>query len=136
MTESREDSTAQLLAKAREVSRLLEDTPELKEYLAAELRMLNDDAASALRRELERREEEARGVRPGDPEYGGALGEYLAAQAAWLEHPVVKEYHQARERLDGLLARINAVITFPITGDETPAPSRGCGGCGGGCGQH
>lgn len=130
------DSAAKLMDKARELSRLLEDTSELKEYLSAELQMLNDDGASELRLELERQEEEVRFHGPADPGYSEALGMYLAAQAAWRERPSVKEYFRAQERLDQLLARINAVITYPITGDENPVPARGCGGCGGGCGSH
>lgn len=131
---------ASLMEKARELSELLEQTSAVREYLEAETRMLNSRSAAALRKQLEACEENTRSLTAADKGWSESVRAYDSARAAWREHPAVRDYFRAQERLETLLARLNAAITFPITGDgnlsgdENPAAPR-CGGCVH-CGKH
>lgn len=126
--------TEQLLAKARELSELLEQTEELNEYVRLETEMLNNPEVIELRQVYERRENAynmARMTFQDTPE-----DKWLVSQAKkkWESHPAVQAYRAAQDRLQALLDTLNAIITFPITGDEQPAAKGGCGsgGCSGG----
>lgn len=116
---------------ARELAEAIEASPELEAFRRAEDAVLADDAALALIREYEDRKRAVKLSRGKPAEEQQRLVEaFLAVEEQFNQNPVIQAYWQARVNLDEFLDRINAVVTFPITGTLAP-PRRS--GCGGGC---
>lgn len=122
-------------ALARELSEALEETPELLEYRRTEDAVLADDNAIQLIRDYEtakRAVKKSKGKTP--QEQMDAVSAFMEIEARFEAHEVIQAYWTARERIDSLLDRINAVVTFPLTGSDAPQKKGGCGTSGGGCG--
>jgi len=123
---------------ARELADALAETPEVLEYRRTEDAVLADPVAVALIREYEAAKRAVKFSRGRPPEEQQALVErFLAIEERFNAHPAIQAYWNARVALDAFMERLNAVITFPITGETAPRARGGCGsgGCGsGGCG--
>lgn len=126
-----------LFEKARELSELLAQCDELVEYVRAETAMLNHPETVAARERLDRAEHAVKAARGKGGDGEDLLKEMYLARARWQKDPRVAAYRAAQRRLEALLNSLNAIITYPITGDDRPAMGGGCGrggGCGGGGG--
>jgi cell fate (sporulation/competence/biofilm development) regulator YlbF (YheA/YmcA/DUF963 family) len=120
---------------ARQLSEALEETPELQEYRRTEDAVLADDAAIDLIREYENKKRTVKRSKGKTPqEQMEAVTDFMEVESRFEAHEVIQAYWAAREKIDALLDRLNAVITFPITGSEAPKQKGGCGSSGGGCG--
>lgn len=116
---------------ARELAEAIEASPELEAFRRTEDAVLADDAAVALIKEYEERKRAVKLSRGKPPEEQQRLiEEFLVVEERFNQHPLIQAHWQARLKLDQFLERINAVVTFPITGTLEP-PRKG--GCGGGC---
>ena len=119
----------ELFEKARQLSELLVQTPEVLAYSRAEERMLNDPSVTELRREMEERLAVAQvGAQLRTEDAEEARKAYEEAEEAWRSHHLVAEYEKAKEDLDRLVESLNATIMHPITGQDGAVPS-GCAGC-------
>lgn len=120
---------------ARELAAALEETPEVEAFRATEDALLADDEALAIVREYEAKKRAVKMSRGMPPEEQMRRVEaFLAIEEKFNAHPRIQAYWRARQELDQLLERLNAVITFPITGTEAPRRKGGCGSGGCGCG--
>ena len=126
-----------MIAKARELSDLLAESEEVREFAAAEEAMLNDPEAARLLKEAE----EAKGythftaATRDKALMKRAMDDFYKAEAAQRDYPPIHRYNEAKDRLQYLLDRLNAIITFPITGsDSITSGGGGCGSGGGSCG--
>ncbi|MGE5673527.1 MAG: YlbF family regulator [Mycobacterium leprae] len=126
---------------ARELAQAVAETPQLLEYRRTEDAVLADDEALALIREYEESKRDVKfSKNMPATEQMKLMEQFLAIEERFNTHPVIQAHWAARERLDAFMDRINAVVTFPITGTEAPklkggaCGSGGGGGCGGGCG--
>lgn len=91
--------------------------------------MLNDLEAMKLMEEYDLAEKEARRASfRGPNESRDAMEKLNDARDRLMAHPAVKAHYEARDRLDDLIRSLNAVITFPITG-EVVSGEGACGGC-------
>ncbi|MBY6276839.1 MAG: hypothetical protein CWE10_11630 [Symbiobacterium thermophilum] len=121
---------------ARELAEAIAETPEVQEYRRTEDAVLADPDAVALIREYEAAKRAVKLSRGRPPEEQKALVErFLAIEERFNAHPVIQAYWNARVALDAFMERINAVVTFPITGETASRAKGGCGsgscGCGG-----
>lgn len=125
---------ADLWILARELARALEESPEIQRFRETEDALLADEEALAIVREYEARKRAVKFSRNlPQAEQMQRIEAFMAVEAQWNANPRIQAYWQAREELDALMDRLNAVITYPITGAEAPRPKGGCGS-GGGCG--
>ena len=121
-----------LIVKARELSELLEESEEVREFTAAEEAMLGDPDAMRLLKEAEEAKQYTHFTAATRDKALSkrAMEDYYKAEAAQREYPPIKRYNEAKDRLQALLDRLNAIITCPITGTETPTGGGGgCSGC-------
>jgi len=125
-----------LIAKARELSELLEESEEVREFVAAEEAMLNDPEAMRLLKEAEEAKNYTHfAAATRDKALSKrAMEDYRKAEAAQREYPPIRRYNEAKDRLQAMLDRLNAIITYPITGKENPGGGVGGCGSGGSCG--
>jgi cell fate (sporulation/competence/biofilm development) regulator YlbF (YheA/YmcA/DUF963 family) len=126
-----------LFALARELSQALAQCEELQAWQEAEDAMLNDPEAMAIIDAYEQSKKHLKvAARQGMQAMEAAMNAFMDAEERLNNHPGIQAYKAARDRLDALVEQLNAIITFPIFGEE--APKRvGCGsggGCGGGGG--
>jgi cell fate (sporulation/competence/biofilm development) regulator YlbF (YheA/YmcA/DUF963 family) len=121
---------------ARELAEALEETPEIQEFRESEDELLNDPEAVALVKEYERRKRFVKFSKDKpQSEQLRLIEEFMAVEERYNNHPVIQRQWAAREAVDRLLERINAVITWPLTGTDAPkSKGGGCGSGGGGCG--
>lgn len=120
---------------ARELAEALEASPELMAYRKTEDAVLADDGALALIREYEESKRAVKFSKQQPPEEQKRLVErFMAVEERFNQHEVIQAYWNARVKLDRFLDRINAVVTFPITGEAAPKAKGGCGSGGCGCG--
>lgn len=126
---------------ARELAQAIEESPELIRYRETEDAVLADDQALALIRDYETSKRVVKLSKAAPPEQQKLLVErFMETEAQFDAHETIQAYWSARVALDAFLDRINAVVTFPITGQEEPKVKGGAcssgGGCstGGGCG--
>lgn len=116
---------------ARELAEAIAESPELQAFRSTEARLLADAEAVALVRQYEaakRAIKLAKGLPPEEQE--ARIDEFLRIEERFSAHPAITAHQEARARLDQLMERLNAVITYPITGTVAPRPRGGCGGCG------
>lgn len=129
----------EMIAKARELAELLAESEEVREFAAAEEAMLGDPEAGRLLQAAE----EAKGYTHFTAKTQDkalmkrAMDDFYKAEAMQRDYPPIHRYNEAKDRLQYLLDRLNAIITYPITGSD--AVKSGGGGCGsggscGGCG--
>lgn len=127
-----------LVAKARELSELLAESEEVAEFIAAEEAMLNDPEATRLLKEAEEAKQYTHFTAATRDKalMDRAMADFYKAEEAQREYPPIRRYNEAKDALQVLLDRLNAIITYPITGTENPAGGGGgcgSGGCSGGC---
>lgn len=126
---------------ARELAKALEETDEMVAYRTTEDAVLEDQEALDLIRDYETAKRAVKKSKAMPPEQQAALvTRFMQIEERFDSHPTIQAYWNARTRLDAMLDRINAVVTFPITGQDEPKVKGGAcstgGSCstGGGCG--
>ncbi|HYF94030.1 MAG TPA: YlbF family regulator [Symbiobacteriaceae bacterium] len=121
---------------ARELAKAIEETDELAEYRATEDAVLTDQEALDLIRDYEAAKRAVKKSKTAPPEAQMLLvTRFMEIEERFNAHSTIQAYWDARTRLDAFLDRINAVVTFPLTGQEEPKGKGGsCGSGGGGCG--
>lgn len=131
------DTRNDVFVLARELAQALEQAPEIEEFRQSEDELMNDAEAVALVKQYEAKKRRVKFSKEKPPEQQLKLiEEFMAVEEQYNNHPVIARQWAAREAVDALLDRINAVITYPLTGTEAPkSKGGGCGsGGGGGCG--
>jgi len=119
---------------ARELAEAIEQSPELLAYRQTEDAVLADAQSVALIREYETSKRAVKKSKTMPPsEQMTLLHHFMEVEERFNQHAVIQAYWTARTNLDALLERVNAVVTFPITGEEEPKAKGGCGTTGG-CG--
>lgn len=119
---------------ARELAEAIEESPELREYRRTEDAVLEDQEALDLIRTYEAAKRAVKQSRTRPPEEQMLLvSRFMEIEERFNSHETIQAYWTARVNLDSYLDKINAVVTFPITGQEEPKVKGGCGS-GGGCG--
>gem|GEM_PF-1910931 len=121
---------------ARELAKAIEETDELVRYRETEDAVLADNEALDLIRDYEAAKRAVKMSKTAPPEQQVLLiNGFMALEERFDAHPTIQAYWDARTRLDAFMDRVNAVVTFPITGEEAPKVKGGaCGSGGGGCG--
>lgn len=120
---------------ARELAQAIEESPELREYRRTEDAVLEDQEALDLIRTYEAAKRSVKKSKTKPPEEQMLLvSRFMEIEERFNSHETIQAYWTARVHLDSFLDRINAVVTFPITGQEEPKAKGGCGSSGGGCG--
>lgn len=117
---------------ARELAEAIAESPEVALYRQTEDAVLADDEALALIREYEASKRAVKRSKAQPPAEQAALVQrFMEIEERFNGHQVIQAYWQARVKLDAFLERINAVVTFPITGTDAPRTKGGCstGGC-------
>lgn len=118
---------------ARDLAEAIAESEELSEYRQTEDAVLADDEALALIREYEVAKRAVKKSKTKPPaEQIALVTRFMEIEERFNADPVIQAYWNARVRLDAMLDRVNAVVTFPITGSEEPKAKGGCstGGCG------
>lgn len=119
---------------ARELAEAIEESDELALYRQTEDAVLADEHALDLIRTYEAAKRAVKKSKTRSPEEQMTLvTRFMEIEERFNAHPVIQAYWDARVKLDSFLERINAVVTFPITGQEEPKVKGGCSS-GGGCG--
>ncbi|MFZ5816808.1 MAG: YlbF family regulator [Bacillota bacterium] len=119
---------------ARELAKAIEESPELQEYRRTEDAVLADEEALELIRTYEAAKRAVKKSKTKPPEEQILLvNRFMEIEERFNAHPTIQAYWNARVALDAFLDKINAVVTFPITGEEAPKVKGGCS-TGGGCG--
>lgn len=119
---------------ARELAEAIQESPELEQYRETEDAVLADDEALTLIRDYEVAKRAVKKSKTKPPaEQMALVSRFMEIEERFNSHEVIQAYWQARIALDAFLDRINAVVTFPITGQEEPKVKGGCS-TGGGCG--
>lgn len=120
---------------ARELAQAIEESPELVAYRTTEDAVLADGEALDLIREYEVAKRAVKRSKTLPPEKQVALvNRFMEIEDRFNNHAVIQAYWNARVKLDSFLDRVNAVVTFPITGQEEPKVKGGSCSTGGGCG--
>jgi cell fate (sporulation/competence/biofilm development) regulator YlbF (YheA/YmcA/DUF963 family) len=121
---------------ARELAKAIEETDELALYRTTEDAVLADQEALDLIRDYEAAKRAVKKSKTMPPEQQVALvTRFMEIEERFNTHPTIQAYWNARTSLDSFMDRINAVVTFPITGEEAPKVKGGaCSSGGGGCG--
>ncbi|HEY3367959.1 MAG TPA: YlbF family regulator [Symbiobacteriaceae bacterium] len=120
---------------ARELAMAIADSPELLDYRRTEDAVLADGEALDLIRDYEESKRAVKFSKTQPPAEQVVLIEhFMAVEEQFNSHAVIQAHWAARERLDAFLDRVNAVVTYPITGHEEPKAKGGCGSSGGSCG--
>ena len=122
----------EIIDKAQELGTMIAESPERVRMTEASDRMNeNEEAVALLRTYNENRKKAAdglRGTNPGKEE----LKEYKDYVQAEFEkaasNKLIAEYIEASREFDNLVNQVNAVLSYFITGQETPE-----GGCSGNC---
>jgi cell fate (sporulation/competence/biofilm development) regulator YlbF (YheA/YmcA/DUF963 family) len=121
---------------ARELAKAIEESDELQAYRTTEDAVLADDEALVLIRDYEaaKRAVKFSKQRPAE-EQMLLVNRFMEIEEQFNTHPVIQAYWNARTSLDAFMDRVNAVVTFPITGEEAPKIKGGACSSGGGCGS-
>lgn len=120
---------------ARDLAEAIEESPQLVEYRRTEDAVLEDQEALDLIRTYEAAKRSVKQSKTKPPEEQMQLvSRFMEIEERFNSHEVIQAYWTARVNLDAFLDRINAVVTFPITGQEEPRVKGGCSTSGGGCG--
>jgi cell fate (sporulation/competence/biofilm development) regulator YlbF (YheA/YmcA/DUF963 family) len=118
---------------ARDLAEAIEESEELYTFRVTEDAVLADDEALALIREYEVARRALAKAKKAPLQEQMLLGErFMGIEAQFQNHPIIQAYWTARTEMDAYMERINAIVTFPITGDDTPKvrSSSGGGSCG------
>lgn len=115
-----------IILKARELARALAESNAVERFREAERRFLNDDAAQKLMEQLSAARQAVQ-TRSVDEPAGDLLGHIADLQAKLQANKAYSDYAAAAAGVSELLANVNAIITFPLTGEVRTG---GCPGCG------
>ncbi len=119
---------------ARELAEAIEESPELLTYRRTEDAVLADPDALELIREYEAAKRAVKKSKTKPPQEQMLLvSRFMEIEERFNTHETIQAYWSARVALDSFLEKVNAVVTFPITGQEEPKSKGGCS-TGGGCG--
>ena len=120
---------------ARELAEAIEESPELQTYRRTEDAVLADPGALELIREYEAAKRSVKMSKTRPPQDQMLLvSRFMEIEEQFNAHETIQAYWSARVALDSFLDKVNAVVTFPITGQEEPKVKGGACGSGGGCG--
>jgi cell fate (sporulation/competence/biofilm development) regulator YlbF (YheA/YmcA/DUF963 family) len=120
---------------ARELAQAIADSPEMDRYRRTEDEVLADDNALTLIRDYEVAKRSVKKSKTKPPAEQLALVQrFMDIEESFNNHEVIQAYWTARVDLDSFLDRVNAVVTFPITGTDAPKLKGGACSTGGGCG--
>ncbi len=128
---------SKILDKAVELGELIRDSQEMKNYAKMEIVYENDVDAQRLTREYsEMREQLAERAKEEDItpqemlEIRKKLGQKYEEVSA---NPVIKEYLESKKTVEDILAKIDSIIKYYVTGEEEAQGSCGgnCSGCSG-----
>lgn len=120
---------------ARELAQAIEESPELQEYRRTEDAVLEDQAALDLIREYEAAKRAVKKSKTKPPDQQMLLvSRFMEIEEQFNAHPTIQAYWTARVALDSFMDHVNAVVTFPITGQEAPKVKGGACSSGGSCG--
>lgn len=126
---------------ARELAEAIEESDWIRRYRETEDAVLQDEAAVELIRTYEAAKRAVKQSKRRSKEEQMALVQrFMEVEEEFEAHAVIQAYWSARLALDEMLEKVNYVVTFPITGSESPKPKGGAcssgGSCstGGGCG--
>lgn len=120
---------------ARELAEAIEESHELVSYRRTEDAVLEDQDALDLIREYEAAKRAVKKSKTKPPQEQMLLvSRFMEIEERFNNHPTIQAYWTARVALDSFLDRVNAVVTFPITGEEQPKVKGGACSSGGSCG--
>jgi cell fate (sporulation/competence/biofilm development) regulator YlbF (YheA/YmcA/DUF963 family) len=129
-TQTRQDA----LTIARALAQAIEQSDEIEAYRRTEQTILDDPEAIILIREYELSKRAVKKSKHLSPiEQLPLLERFMTVEAQFNEDAVIQSYWNARTGLDAFMDRVNAVVTFPFTGEDAPKIKGGCGS-GGSCG--
>ncbi len=126
-----------IINKAEELGQLIADSPERQNAMNANDKLFNDKEASALldnynnnRREAMDKLSDHEPTKEELEEFRRYMSEEFGKLA---KNPVIAEYMEANKEYDSLVERVNAILTFYVTGQEAEGSCSGscatCGGC-------
>lgn len=121
---------------ARELAEAIEESDELLTYRRTEDAVLADDEALELIRDYEVAKRSVKFSKTQPPaEQMLLVSRFMEIEERFNTHPTIQAYWNARTKLDSFMDRVNAVVTFPITGMDQPKVKGGACSSGGGCGS-
>lgn len=122
-----------IITKASELGKLIADSKEMSRLKQSEVDMENDSQAQTLMNEYKQLQIEMVRAAKSNSEkevLDEIKARLLNKQQEINDYPVTKEYLEAKAQFDAFMKKINDVIIFSITGEETCSPSK-CGSCSG-----
>lgn len=122
-----------VIDKARELGEMLQESDEMKAYKEAEAVQKADEATQEAMSEFNlNRLNLARDMQNGKLSREDAVAKNNEAYEALLEKaPLIKDYVEKKKIFDGLVAQVNQIINFYITGSTGSGCSGSCSTCGG-----
>jgi cell fate (sporulation/competence/biofilm development) regulator YlbF (YheA/YmcA/DUF963 family) len=109
---------ADLLLEAYDLADAINESEEVRRYLAAKRRIQEDKQAQRLIREFQRKKElfdDAQRFGHFHPDYHKAKEEAEAFLRRMRENPVIGEYMEAEEQLDELLGEVSRIIAHSVS---------------------
>jgi cell fate (sporulation/competence/biofilm development) regulator YlbF (YheA/YmcA/DUF963 family) len=116
---------AQLLLEAYELADSINESEEVKRYLACKKRLEEDPEAQSLIRKFQKIKElyeEAKRFGIFHPNYHEAKEQAEAFRNTMRSHPVIRDYLEAEERLDQLLYAVSLTIAHSVS-DSIKVPA-------------
>lgn len=122
-----------IIDKARELGEMLQESEEMKAYKEAEAAQKADEATQEAMSEFNlNRLNLARDMQNGKLSREDAVTKNNEAYEALLEKaPLIKDYVEKKKIFDGIVAQVNQIINFYITGSTGSGCSGSCSTCGG-----
>jgi cell fate (sporulation/competence/biofilm development) regulator YlbF (YheA/YmcA/DUF963 family) len=124
-----------ILDKAKELGHMIGDSTEMTTYKVCEAKVEQDEASQRLLNDYKLLQiEMVRATKENrDKSIIEAIKERLLGKQEEINnYKVTSDYLEAKSALDSLMKRVNDVMIFAITGEESCSPDK-CGSCGGGC---
>lgn len=123
-----------ILDRARELGHMIAESAEMLRLKRSEAALESDEHAKELMKEYKQLQIElvkaSRGKRP-EEELEAVKERLIGKQRDLNEYVTTNEYLEAKSAFDRLMANINDVITFAVTGEEcSPSKCGSCKGCG------
>ena len=126
-----------IIKKAEELGELIAESPERQNAMNANDRVNNDREASAVLDNYNRNRREALNKlsdhEPTKEELEDFRNFMNEEFGKLIKNPVIAEYLEANKKYDSLVERVNAILTYYITGQEAEGSCSGscstCGGC-------
>lgn len=122
-----------ILDKTRELGEMIQDSEEMKAYKAAEAAQKSDEATQEFMKEFNlNRLNLARDMQNGKVSREDAIAKNNEAfDELCKKAPLIREYVDAKAKLDTLVNQVNQIISYYITGqtDDCTHDCSTCGGC-------